>query len=153
VLASWGIDRGGKVLNLSQETAVALEPEKPKHQLLPLLVVLFLVSYGLLTLLVVEQARTIDSQRLLIQQLFHDSVELTSLKGKQQQHSRPATPFKGKSQAQTPSSQIQTPSSQALPQDNVASQKRAGRLQKAYPIKPPKATADTPDDRRMRSVI
>lgn len=143
------------MLNLLQEDAVAVIPQKPKHQLFPLLIVLFLISYGLLTLLVVEQARTIDNQRSLIQQLFQDSVELTALKGKtfQQQHPRPASPSKAKPQAQTPSSQNQTPSSQANPRDNVASQKRAGRLQKAFPVKPPKDTADTPDDRRMRSVI
>ena len=153
--ADWGIDWGGKVLNLLQEEAVAIVPEKPKQQLLPLLVVLFLISYGLLALLVVEQGRTIANQRSLIQQLFQDSVELTSLKGKtfQQQHPRPATPLRSKPQAQTPSSQNQTPSSQANPRDNVASQKRAGRFQKALPIKPPKDTADTPDDRRSRSLI
>jgi hypothetical protein len=146
---------GWQVLNLLQEEAVAVVPAKPKQQLLPLLVVLFLISYGLLALLVVEQGKTIANQRSLIQQLFQDSVELTSLKSKtyQQQHSRPASPSKAKPQAQTPSSQIQTPSSQANSHDNVASQKRAGRLQKAFPIKPPKDTADTPDDRRMRSVI
>jgi hypothetical protein len=142
-----------KVLNLLQEEAVVIA--KPKQQLLPLLVVLFLISYGLLALLVVEQGRTIENQRSLIQQLFSDSVELTSLKGKnfQQQHPKPGTPLKAKPQAQTPSSQNQTPSSQANPRDNVASQKRAGRLQKAFPVKPPKDTADTPDDRRTRAVI
>ena len=142
-----------KVLNLLGEEAVVIA--KPKQQLLPLLVVLFLISYGLLALLVVEQGRTIENQRSLIQQLFSDSVELTSLKGKnfQQQHPKPGTPLKAKPQAQTPSSQNQTPSSQANSRDNVASQKRAGRLQKAFPIKPPKDTADTPDNRRMRSVI
>jgi cytoskeletal protein RodZ len=143
-----------KVLNLLQEEAVAVVPQKPKQQLLPLLVVLFLISYGLLTFLVVEQARTITNQRSLIQQLFQDSVELTSLKGKTlQRRSRPVPPSKAKPQAQTPSSQNQTPSSQANPRDNVASQKRAGRLQKVFPVKPPKDTADTPDDRRTRAVI
>ena len=44
----------------------------------PMLTVLFVVSYGLLTMLVVEQARTIDSQRGLIQDLFQDSVQLTA---------------------------------------------------------------------------
>ena len=143
------------MLNLLQVEAVAVVPQKAKQQLLPLLVVLFVISYGLLTLLVVEQARTIDNQRSLIQQLFQDSVELTSLKGKmfQPQHPRPETPSQAKPQAQTPSSQNQTPSSQANPRDNVASQKRAGRFQKALPIKPPKDTADTPNDRRTRSLI
>jgi len=45
-----GIEWGGKVLNLSQEETVSVAVEKPKQQLLPLLVVLFLISYGLLGL-------------------------------------------------------------------------------------------------------
>ena len=56
--------------------------------MLPLLTVLFLISYGLMTLLIVEQGTTIQSQRTLIQQLIGDSSELTAMKGKafQQQH-------------------------------------------------------------------
>ena len=143
------------MLNLLEEHAVVIAEPKPKQQLLPLLVVLFLVSYGLLALLVVEQGKTIANQRSLIQQLFQDSVELTTLKGKtlQQQQARPATPLKAKPQAQTPSSQNHTPSSQANPHDSVASQKRTGRLQKVLPLKPPKDTEDTPDDRRSRSLV
>jgi hypothetical protein len=145
------MDWGVKVLNLLQEEAVVIA--KPKQQLLPLLVVLFLISYGLLTLLVVEQGRTIENQRSLIQQLFSDSAELTSLKGKNFQHSRPGTPLKAKPQAQTPSSQNQTPSSQANSPDKVASQKRSGKYQKALPLKPPKESTDTPNERRQRSLI
>ena len=52
---------------------------KPGRTLLPVLIILFLVSYGLLTMLVVEQARTIDSQRGLIGLLFDDSVQLATL--------------------------------------------------------------------------
>ena len=142
-----------KVLNLLGEEAVVIA--KPKQQLLPLLVVLFLISYGLLALLVVEQGRTIENQRSLIQQLFSDSVELTSLKGKnfQQQHPKPGTPLKAKPQAQTPSSQNQTPSSQANSPDKVASQKRSGKFQKVLPHKPPKDSADTPNERRTRSMV
>jgi cytoskeletal protein RodZ len=156
VPANWGSDWGGTVLNLLQDETVAIVPEKPKQQLLPLLVVLFLISYGLLAFLVVEQGRTIANQRSLIQQLFQDSVELTSLKGKsiiEQQHPRPATPLKSQPQVQTPSSQNHTPSSQASPQENVATQKRTHRIQKAFPLKPPKDTEDTPDDRRNRSLV
>ncbi len=50
--------------------------------LLPLLVILFIVSYGILTLLVFEQGRTIESQRLLIRAMLQDSTQLASLKGK-----------------------------------------------------------------------
>jgi hypothetical protein len=58
-----------------------LEP-KPKRSLLPVLVVLFIVAYGLMTSLIVEQGSVIESQRHLIKQLFYDSSQLTALKGK-----------------------------------------------------------------------
>lgn len=85
-----------------------VEPKK-KHSLLPILVVLFLVSYGLMTMLIVEQGRTIDSQRVLIHELFHDSQELSAVKQKAQAEETQAAV------AQDPSSQaspIQAPSTQ-----------------------------------------
>ena len=54
-----------------------------KHTFLPVLTVLFLIAYGLMTMLIVEQGNTIESQRLLIKQLFSDSAELTAMKGQQ----------------------------------------------------------------------
>lgn len=50
--------------------------------MLPLLVVLFVLSYAILTLLVVEQGRTIESQRFLIREMVKDSSQLAELKGK-----------------------------------------------------------------------
>jgi hypothetical protein len=61
-----------------QETQV---PGRRKYGWLPLLTVLFLVAYGIMTLLIVEQGNTINSQSLLIRQLFHDSVQLSHLRG------------------------------------------------------------------------
>ena len=49
---------------------------------LPILVVLFVFSYGILTALVVEQGRTIESQRALIHEMLKDSRQLADLKGK-----------------------------------------------------------------------
>ncbi len=55
--------------------------ERPKKQgWLPLLVVLFLFSYGLMTMLIVEQGRTIESQRVLIRELFRDNTALSTMK-------------------------------------------------------------------------
>lgn len=50
--------------------------------LMPLLVLLFIVSYGILTALVFEQGRTIESQRGLIREMLKDSTQLATLKGK-----------------------------------------------------------------------
>ncbi|HMH01252.1 MAG TPA: hypothetical protein VK555_07545, partial [Terriglobales bacterium] len=55
-------------------------PKPKQSSMLPLLTVLFLISYALMATLVVEQGRTIDSQRFLIKQLFRDSSELTGMK-------------------------------------------------------------------------
>jgi hypothetical protein len=62
----------------------AAEPRK-KHGWLPVLTVLFLISYALMTMLIVEQGRTIDSQRVLIHELFRDSQELSAVKQKAQE--------------------------------------------------------------------
>ena len=57
-------------------------PPKRKHTLLPVLIVLFLISYGLMCTLAVEQDGTTASQRWLIRSLLSDSSELSSIKGK-----------------------------------------------------------------------
>jgi len=56
--------------------------KKRKNTLLPVLTVLFLVAYGIMTMLIVEQGNTIESQRLLIKQLFSDSTQLNAMKGR-----------------------------------------------------------------------
>jgi hypothetical protein len=50
--------------------------------ILPLLVILFIVSYGILTMLVFEQGQTIESKRGLIHEMLRDSSQLAALKGK-----------------------------------------------------------------------
>lgn len=135
---------------------------KSKQTLLPVLVVLFLISYGLMTLLVVEQGRTIQTQRYLIQQLFDDSTKLIAMKSEQLQKQHSSTPPEAKaqsqvqapsSQAKTPSSQKKkTPSSQVTPRDKALSSQK-GKLQKKLPEKPPKDTSDMADERRALSWI
>jgi Tfp pilus assembly protein PilV len=108
---------------------------KPKQQvsLLPVLVVLFLISYGLLTLLVVEQNRTIGSQRTLIGQLYSDSMQLTAMKRKDAE-------AHAKIHAQT-----QAPSAQADSQSKT--QKNSGSLRRQL-LQKPKGVQDNPDVRR-----
>jgi len=48
--------------------------------MMPLLVILFIVSYGILTMLVFEQGQTIESQRSLIREMLKDSTQLAALK-------------------------------------------------------------------------
>jgi hypothetical protein len=58
------------------------KPTKRPAAMLPLLVILFIVSYGILTLLVFEQGQTIESQRSLIREMLKDSTQLAALKDK-----------------------------------------------------------------------
>jgi len=115
-----------------------------KHSLLPVLVVLFLFSYGLMTLLIVEQGTTIQSQRGLIQQLIGDSTELFALKGKalQEQHA----PAQAQAQADAPkSSPVQTPSTQTVPSGKTST---AHKAQRPTPVLPPVPASDIADARR-----
>ena len=103
-------------------------PPKRKYSLLPILIVLFLVSYGLMCLLAVEQDRTISSQRWMIRSLLGDSSELSSLKGKLIQQQRANAQAQAKagsgSQAQTPLTQ--GPLTQApLTMDHLARPRRS----------------------------
>jgi hypothetical protein len=129
--------------------------------MLPVLVLLFLVSYGLMTLLIVEQGRTIDSQRTLIHQLLGDSFQLSALRGKaiQKEHAA-AQGQKDKAQTQTPSPQVkprdfqaQTPSAQVTPQANAGNARGAGKIRRPAPRKPPKYTSDEADIRRTLNSI
>ena len=72
-----------------------------------MLTVLFLISYGLMTMLIIEQGYTIESQRALIRELFRDSSELNATKMKAQ---RDRTVASGR--AQSPKMQAQAPSTQ-----------------------------------------
>lgn len=118
---------------------------KPKQTLLPLLTVLFLISYSLLTMLVVEQGRTIESQRFLIRQLFTDSGELTALKGGGVQKHNAEVQAQAEAKAHA---QAQTPSSQGTPRGNAKSDRSAGKLRRPAPQRPPQVTSDTADERR-----
>ena len=122
-----------------------------KRGWLPLLTVLFLISYGIMTLLIVEQGETIESQRALIRELFRDSSELNAVK--MQMNKDNAAAAKNHSQApaakapqnpvNNPSTQAptrQAPSSQAVPQQRA--QKQSQKPQFQMPSKPASDLAD-----------
>jgi outer membrane biosynthesis protein TonB len=149
-----------------------IEVPKKKRSLLPLLTVLFLFSYGLMTVLIVEQGAAIQQQRNLIKVLMRDSTELWAAKGKaitdkqmadaqtqdhtqapstQEQVPSAKTPS---SQTQTPSTQIpstQAPSTQGVPQHR--SQSRAGKVAKPDTQAPPVPASDLVDQRRALHTI
>jgi hypothetical protein len=130
--------------------AVPIAPTTPakKRGWLPLLTILFLISYGLMTMLIVEQGRTIDSQRALIRDLFRDSTELSAVKARLlEEHAQAQNPS-----SQTPSTQAptkQAPSSQAETQQRPQIQVKP-RSQFQMPSRP---ATDLQDGRRALKTI
>jgi len=140
-----------------------------KRSLLPLLTVLFVLSYGLMTLLIVEQGSVIQSQRNLIKILSRDSSELWSAKGKAINDQQTAqAQAEAKSREQAPSTQekhsVQTPSSQApstktpsaqLPSTQAAPRRSPNRTKTAKPEPqlPPMPASDLVDRRRSLDTI
>ena len=136
---------------------------KRKSTLLPVLVLLFVFSYGLMTMLIVEQGRTIYAQRGLIQNIFHDTVELTALKGKIFQQNRAeslahAVPQKGAA-AETPAApapdkaQVESPLANQSDPQNGNPQNKVASGKKLRKEKPPTPADDEPNRRRMNLVI
>jgi hypothetical protein len=136
---------------------------RPKQGMLLLLLFLFLISYGLLTLLVVRQNKTINSQRSLIHLLFKDNLHLAGKKsgtdvgvyGKMQAQAQNQTPS-----AQVPSNQVpliqvpplQVPSGKANPRAMKPGRK-SRKAEKALPIRPPAELTDPSDMRRVSFAI
>src|SRR5579863_7009137 len=102
--------------------AIDAPAARKRRSWLPVLTVLFLISYGLMTMLIVEQGATIESQRALLRELYRDSEELSALRSKAQQEKTMADTqshgqaAKSKSSVtqnpQSPTAQTQTPSTQ-----------------------------------------
>jgi hypothetical protein len=144
-----GEDRGCHLTTLFGTTTLPIvaaidvpaAPAAPKkHGWLPLLVVLFLISYGLMTMLIVEQGRTIESQRTLIRELFRDSTELSAAR-KAAQEIAPST--SARTQAQIPSS-TQHPSTQIPSTQHPSSQTPSTQTPSAQTPSTQAQTSQTP---------
>jgi hypothetical protein len=118
--------------------------------ILPLLVILFIVSYGILTLLVFEQGQTIESQRALIREMLKDSTQLASLKDKQARDDSHHVP--GKASVQTDQKRADPNNPGAAKESNKAT-KRSAKSGNAMKVTPGKPAADLEDVRRSTRVI
>jgi hypothetical protein len=172
VPARWGTRLECQLTTLFSDTTIQAiapidaRPPRKKRGLLPLLTVLFCFSYGLMTMLIVEQGSTIESQRALIQELFRDSSELSAVKMRAQRdknalHAQLPT-TKAPNQApstQTPSTQIpsiQAPSTQAqnpAPSSQAAPAQNSGVKDKSKFRMPSRPAADISDARRVLVTI
>jgi hypothetical protein len=135
-----------------KEVSEVAETPRKKLGWLPLLTVLFMISYGLMTMLIVEQGQTIESQRALIRELFRDSTELSATKMKAVEEHHHAQALAQNPSSQNPSTQApmkQAPSSQAGPQQRAQNQLKP----KADFQMPSKPAADLADHRRALITI
>jgi hypothetical protein len=139
---------------LGNAAVMPIAVPRKQRTLLPLLTVVFLFSYGLMTLLIVEQNTAIQAQRNLIQVLLGDSKELWAIINAQALPNRaPSTQGQAPS-IQAPSTQApstQTPSTQ-VPSTRAPhqhSQSRAGKGARPNTQVPPVPASDLTDQRRV----
>jgi hypothetical protein len=153
-LLFWGRP-GWRLTTLFGSTVVTpIAVPKKKRSLMPLLTVVFLASYGLMTMLIVEQGSTIQAQHNLIQVLLVDSRDLWAMKGKAVGDKAAQARALQAPSTQTPSTS--TPSTQAAPQHH--SQSRAGKTAKPKTHAPqtqvpPMPASDLSDQRRALITI
>ena len=157
-LRAWGNQPGCILTTLfatieCKEVSEVPETPRRKYGWLPLLTVLFLISYGLMTMLIIEQGQTIESQRALIRELFRDSTELSAVKMKalQAEHTQALSqnPSSQNPSTQEPSVRKQAPSSQAGPQQHAQNHAKP-KVDFQMPSKP---AADLADHRRALITI
>jgi len=124
---------------------------KSRGALLPLLIVLFLISYGILTLLVVEQGHTIEAQRSLLREMLKDSSQLARLKDKLAREVALDSHDKAAQTAQKEAVAGTSPTiAPKAPNKDVKRPGKSARIKKESPEKP---AADLQDVRRSTQVI
>jgi hypothetical protein len=151
----WGLPGGNLTVIYSYSAEDAAPKAKRSTAVMPLLVILFIVSYGILTMLVFEQGQTIESQRSLIREMLKDSTQLAALKDKlardQASASVQADPKDAGSNSAPSNSAPAVKGSDAKGSEKDA--KRPGKSAHATKEIPGKPAADLEDVRRSTQVI
>jgi hypothetical protein len=119
--------------------------------MLPLLVILFIVSYAILTVLVFEQGKTIESQRNLIREMLKDSTQLAALKGKLARDDSKRLHDKASAQADQKGADSGNPAAGA--KGSGKETKRPGKSAHSMKQVPGKPAADLEDVRRSTRTI
>ena len=119
--------------------------------LLPLLVILFIISYGILTMLVFEQGQTIEAQRNLIREMLKDSTQLATLKGKVARDDGKRLHDKASVQADHKDADSGNPAAGAKGSDKET--KRPGKPAHSMKELPGKPAKDLEDVRRSTRLI
>ena len=123
----------------------------PRTALLPLLIVLFLMSYAILTMLVFEQGKTIESQRGLLREMLKDSNQLATLKSKLA--NAEAKPSQEQPAAKPEQKAPDSGNSAAAPKGSDQPAKRPNKSARSLKQIPEKPAADLEDVRRSTRVI
>lgn len=122
-----------------EQTIVVAEQPRRNRPTGQVILVLLLVAFPLLALLVFEQGRVIDAQRMLIQQLSVDSQELNSmrvrdLKNRAKQAAPPSDKAPQADKTQPADSQAQTG---AQPQAGATPQPKSRKRHQTQQTPPP----------------
>jgi hypothetical protein len=145
---------GAKLTIIYSSETVAPRPKPRPGAIMPLLVILFIVSYGILTMLVFEQGQTIESQRGLIREMLKDSTQLSAIKDKMGKDDVKRLHEKAPVQAspEPDSKGTDAASSAAGPKtsDKKDNRSKSARTMKQVPGKP---ASDLEDVRRATRVI
>jgi hypothetical protein len=141
---------------------------KSKRAQIALLAFLFTIAYGLLLMMVVNQGKTIQSQRTLIHLLFKDNQHLKARTAAIQPGASSVYghDLNKQAQAQAPSSQVpsaQIPTVQvpplqvspdkANPRAGTKSDRKPRKAEKELPARPPAELTDQSDLRRVTLAI
>jgi hypothetical protein len=133
----------------SAECVAARRKSQPVA-LLPLLVILFIVSYAILAMLVFEQGQTIETQRGLIRQLLRDNTQLAALKGKPARDDGKQVHDKASAEADHKDAPGNAAAGAKGPDKET---KRPGKSARSTKETPGKPAADLEDVRRSTRVI
>jgi hypothetical protein len=138
------------IYNYSAESVAPRTTPRPAA-ILPLLVILFIVSYGILTMLVFEQGQTIESQRSLIHEMLKDSTQLATLKGKLARDD--SKRFQDKESVQADHKDVDSGNPAGGIKGSDKETKRPGKSAHSMKEVPGKPAADLEDVRRSTRVI
>ncbi len=117
--------------------------------MMPLLVILFVISYCILTMLVFEQGQTIESQRSLIREMLKDSAQLSALKDKLARDKASVSSEQKSAGTGAPAAGAKGSESKGLSKESKLPGKSAHEMKQA----PEKPAADLEDVRRATRVI
>ena len=129
-------------------------PQKTRTTLLPLLFILFVASYTILTMLVVEQGRTIEAQRSLLQAMLKDSTQLADLKSKlahadaERSPTKPAAQAPHKEEKEKASGNV----GNAAPKSPGSEVRRPGKSARTSKQIPERPAEDLQDARRSTNI-